>query len=297
MKITDLRKTAKNMKINIRNKDGEYRTKESLLRSINNKIIKGGGNDVKTQNKFETIPLEENGERERRAKNEHISNILGSKHSFDIKNKIICNRYAELFGLESIDSLLRSIVERANIVIYTFINYNELIKIFRIYSILYFYNYYLLHEFMDKSKFNEYMRKMLDKVIGKYIEIIKTIIGQGNLTYDKYLADIDKIFIIQFCIKNKTNPLLNKAIKNKNNNTGIAIVRTLITKISSCYLLTNKDIDNEIIKIDSQINEEAKKELIPLKKIYDILVYIIEDETSIPVSEFKLRELAPYLER
>jgi hypothetical protein len=42
MKITEVRKIAKNMRINIKNKDGELRTKESLLRSINKKIVKGG---------------------------------------------------------------------------------------------------------------------------------------------------------------------------------------------------------------------------------------------------------------
>ena len=42
MKVTEVRKIAKNMKINIKNKDGELRTKESLLRSINKKIVKGG---------------------------------------------------------------------------------------------------------------------------------------------------------------------------------------------------------------------------------------------------------------
>lgn len=35
MKITEVRKIAQNMKINIKNKDGEWRTKESLVRSIN----------------------------------------------------------------------------------------------------------------------------------------------------------------------------------------------------------------------------------------------------------------------
>ena len=42
MRIGEVIKVAKDMKINVKNKEGEYRTKESLLRSIDRKMVKGG---------------------------------------------------------------------------------------------------------------------------------------------------------------------------------------------------------------------------------------------------------------
>ena len=47
MKITEIRKFAKELKINVKSTNGENRTKESLIRSINKKMMKGG-NPVET---------------------------------------------------------------------------------------------------------------------------------------------------------------------------------------------------------------------------------------------------------
>ena len=72
MKVTEVRKIAKNMRINIKNKDGELRTKESLLRSINKKIVKGG--EVNSMNN-------------------------------EAKLKLKCEKYAELYHLGPVDEL------------------------------------------------------------------------------------------------------------------------------------------------------------------------------------------------
>jgi len=128
MKITEVRKIAKNMRINIKNKDGELRTKESLLRSINRKMIKGGGN---------------------------VENNALTNQEKLIKKK--CERYVELYELGSVEDLV-SIVK----------NYSDLYRILFIYSWEYECYNVLLNRLWEKEEIDKFVKARLDSLLSEY---------------------------------------------------------------------------------------------------------------------------------
>ena len=231
------------MKINIKNKDGEYRTKDSLVRSINKKIVKGGGG-VKNVNNGTTlsVPSGQHVIDHRKPAMNSVLNIA-SRNSSEIKAKQYCDRYIQVYLLDPAEELLKQIHKKIEEKIdekTVFVrhlysaNYSYLLKILQLYSRLYIYNFELLYNLLSPSDFNERMKNKLKKLLDKSKSIIDN--------YDNIIDIENKKFIIAaFKIKQKEDR--STVVNNQNKK---ALNKTLVDQVIGVNRINNGQLDEFI---------------------------------------------------
>lgn len=172
MRIAEVIKVAKDMKINVKNKDGKYRTKESLLRSIDRKMVKGGA-----------VNFNE----------EELTRQLQNEFNSEVRSYIFTVYYSSTNTIN--DSLFIGIIYSSfNIEQVKFVIRQELIKYFQEKGI----HKYFLNERIFSLKITDelFLNKMNKTETIDKMKIIFEYNLKNKRINDKTFNDIDKHFVL-----------------------------------------------------------------------------------------------------
>jgi hypothetical protein len=264
MNINEVRRIAKNIKINIKKKDGEYRTKESLVRSIDRKIVKGGGEY--NENKKYVL-------------------IFKNNEKGNNKAKVMCERIAEIYNIGSVDDLLKNIREKLDEQNKNLFNYRELYLLLIIYLDRYTLLYELNIEIID---FNTFLTNIFGKESLKFKNSLKSWISDEYDYVTKYeILDETNIFI---SYKYITLDILEDDYQSSKSQNSKNIYQKEINDIISIQKLRDlKEYIHDRTTLDYQFIEEIYKSI--YYKKCSILRRIISNQTIEKIREFIFEKL------